>query len=299
LPEDVFIEQSDVERKFNPYHDPHNGRFTFAPDGARSPANVVISDKRSAQARQSSGARNAPRRATTVPARPYLSARHNEILSRAARYPAERGTVERWSGTGDKEKFKAQWVRGHREAIKFAARANDIPPALLGAIAYTEAGGDGIEDDIAHFMRSGGGRHIPVSGKIGTLLNRRADHTSFGPLNIQERRAAQILGYGDIGTMTETARRTLVPTTKDPGAAILMAAQHLSDLRDHDFRGVAGKDLTRDQLLVIAARYNVGPEKSLQEMKLPENINSGYDYLKKWTVVANYYVELSYLISFL
>ena len=97
----------------------------------------------------------------------------------------------------------------------------------VASIAYREAGGDGISDDIAHGLRSESGRNLPVTGKIEKLLNRPADHTSFGPLNIQERRAAQILGYGDIGTMSETARRTLASTTKDPTAAIFMAAQHI------------------------------------------------------------------------
>ncbi|CAN5128575.1 hypothetical protein BH10PSE13_BH10PSE13_21980 [soil metagenome] len=34
-----------VERKFNPYHDPRNGQFTFAPGGPRSLAGVVVSDR--------------------------------------------------------------------------------------------------------------------------------------------------------------------------------------------------------------------------------------------------------------
>lgn len=34
------------ELKFNPYHDPDNGRFTFAPGGPRSLRSVVVSDKR-------------------------------------------------------------------------------------------------------------------------------------------------------------------------------------------------------------------------------------------------------------
>jgi len=34
------------ELKFNPDHDPDNGRFTFAPGGPRSLASVVVSDKR-------------------------------------------------------------------------------------------------------------------------------------------------------------------------------------------------------------------------------------------------------------
>jgi hypothetical protein len=35
-----------VERKFNPYHDPRNGRFTFAPGGPRALSRVVISQRR-------------------------------------------------------------------------------------------------------------------------------------------------------------------------------------------------------------------------------------------------------------
>jgi hypothetical protein len=34
------------ERKFNPYHDPRNGRFTFAPGGPQSLQNAVFSDRR-------------------------------------------------------------------------------------------------------------------------------------------------------------------------------------------------------------------------------------------------------------
>lgn len=36
-----------IELKFNPYHDPRNGQFTFAPGGPRSLARVVISHRRS------------------------------------------------------------------------------------------------------------------------------------------------------------------------------------------------------------------------------------------------------------
>ena len=38
--------QAGVECKFNPNHDPTNGRFTFAPGGARSLSHVVISNRR-------------------------------------------------------------------------------------------------------------------------------------------------------------------------------------------------------------------------------------------------------------
>lgn len=38
--------RSELELKFNPYHDPRNGRFTFAPGGPRSLSYVVISDRK-------------------------------------------------------------------------------------------------------------------------------------------------------------------------------------------------------------------------------------------------------------
>lgn len=38
--------RTDVERKFNPWHDPRNGRFTFAPGGPRSLADAMFSDRR-------------------------------------------------------------------------------------------------------------------------------------------------------------------------------------------------------------------------------------------------------------
>lgn len=47
------------EFKFNPYHDPRNGRFTFAPGGPQSLRHVVVSDRRRAPAADS----------TTAPAR--------------------------------------------------------------------------------------------------------------------------------------------------------------------------------------------------------------------------------------
>ena len=36
LPKEIFLEGQDIELKFNPYHDPRNGQFTFAPGGART-----------------------------------------------------------------------------------------------------------------------------------------------------------------------------------------------------------------------------------------------------------------------
>ena len=41
-----LIHLESPERKFNPYHDPRNGQFTFAPGGPRSIADPIFSDRR-------------------------------------------------------------------------------------------------------------------------------------------------------------------------------------------------------------------------------------------------------------
>lgn len=47
LPESAFAPAA-PETKFNPYHDPRNGQFTFAPGGPRSLSRIVISNGRQA-----------------------------------------------------------------------------------------------------------------------------------------------------------------------------------------------------------------------------------------------------------
>ncbi|MET0241463.1 MAG: hypothetical protein ABW184_16345 [Sphingobium sp.] len=39
------IPAKQIERKFNPYHDPRNGQFTFAPGGPRSPSRIIIASR--------------------------------------------------------------------------------------------------------------------------------------------------------------------------------------------------------------------------------------------------------------
>jgi len=41
-----LVRRERAERKFNPYHDPRNGQFTFAPGGPRSLADPIFSDPR-------------------------------------------------------------------------------------------------------------------------------------------------------------------------------------------------------------------------------------------------------------
>lgn len=47
LSEYHFVDREEFELKFNPYHDPHNGQFTFAPGGPKSLSHVIVSSRRS------------------------------------------------------------------------------------------------------------------------------------------------------------------------------------------------------------------------------------------------------------
>ena len=303
-----------VETKFNPYHDPRNGQFTFAPGGPKALGNVTTSwGKHKAGERMSSAPHAKPDRANTrragsktppheSPSATSLSRTHREFLSYSDKFPAKPGTRDVWVNSGgrgragnpDKNKqiFKDQYISGPSNVFKAAAKKYDIPVELAASVAHRELGNDNASNDVAYSLRAEGGRNIPESigvtadgKKLIRDLNKPRAETSFGPYNIQQRRAAEILGYGDINTMPETARRQLVSTTRDPVAATFMLAKHLSDLRDQDFAGVAGKDLTRDQLLVIATRYKYGPEKSVKDVM--SNTKAGKDYLMKWSYVKN------------
>jgi hypothetical protein len=299
LPEETFLD--DVERKFNPYHDPRNGRFTFAPGGPRSSSSGSVAHHRLPQrtAAAKPVRRLLPASASSSQGETMsgisLSRTHREFLSYGERFPPKPGTKDRWIASGEgamtKARFKDQFISGYRDAIRAAALKYDIPPQLLASIAYDELGNDDVSNDLAYAARAESGRNIPET--LGVTeegrrkireLNKPRDETSFGPYNIQQRRAAKILGYGDINSMSETARRTLVPTTRDPVAATFMAAKHLSDLRDKDFPDVAGKELTRDQLITIATRFNRGPDISYSEIQ--ENKKNGLKYLRNWRHVS-------------
>ena len=307
LSDEHFGDETEVQLKFNPYHDPSNGQFTFAPGGPRSARRVITSrSKPSTPARLSTAPLRKPAadRPTSAPHRSVteqaantsLTRTHNEFLSYGRRIPAKPGTQDTWSYRGrggmSKATFKDQFISGHGNAIRAAARKYDLPAPLVASVAYAELGSDDWKNDTAYAVRSESGRSIPeglgvVEGgrKLVQNLNRPRDETSFGPYNIQQRRAAEILGYGnDINKMSETARRALVPTTRDPVAATFMLAKHLSDLRNIDFAGTPGKALTANQMLTIATRYNVGPEATVDEIR--KDTRAGRNYLRNWKHVS-------------
>lgn len=257
-----------VEVKFNPYHDPRDGRFTFAPGRGTLPPRQLGTATR---VREQTASRS-PVRTPPAPV-PYLSRIHHELDGLGKSNPPEEGTSEwtptrfaAWmSGASDIHNFKRNWIRGHRRAIVAAADRFDIPQTLLAGVAYTEVGGDPEEiDAVAYTLRSGD----------------RRDRTSFGPLSVQFRRAAQSLGYDPSHRMTSSQRRAVMSSLRHGDTNIFIAAKHLADLRDRDFKGVGASKLTRGQIELIATRYNRGPDVSLEVIK--RNLSYGRSITKRW-----------------
>lgn len=217
-----------------------------------------------------------------------LTSLHRDFLSSSSRFRARAGTQDSWSPHGpggmSKAAFKDQFIAGYSDAFRAASAYFDLPLELVASVAHAELGNDDVRNDLAYALRAEAGRNLP-DAPLFRELNRPRDETSFGPYNIQQRRAAEILGYGDISRMSETARRTLVPTTRDPVAATFMLAKHLSDLRTLDFPGVAGKELSWNQMLVVATRYLLGPDVGMAAIR--ERLNNGRNYLQNWDRVKS------------
>ncbi|UUL81278.1 hypothetical protein [Sphingomonas qomolangmaensis] len=79
-----------IELKFNPYHDPRNGQFTFAPGGPRSLSRVIISHRRSrAFAADNAGAARSPELPIDPPRKPQTTSLQPIVVSDAVYRPGD------------------------------------------------------------------------------------------------------------------------------------------------------------------------------------------------------------------
>ncbi|WP_030729329.1 lytic transglycosylase domain-containing protein [Streptomyces sp. NRRL S-237] len=143
---------------------------------------------------------------------------------------------------------RRDYISHNSELIKAAATESGLPPEMVAGIAWQEVEGDpGVLDDLARAGRS----IIPGSED--------PDRTSMGPLSIQVRRAAEVLGY-DPQHLTETQREVVVAAVRDPAKNIFIASEYLAQLKaESGFADVRPEDMTREQMRELAARYNGGP----------------------------------------
>jgi hypothetical protein len=214
---------------------------------------------------------------------------HTEII-KAASIPTVDKNVKEWTTidilrwktpkVGDPKyihEFKAQWVRGYREVLKAAAKRFDIPDLLMGGVAYAEVGGDPLWiDGVAYAVRSFDHSADPILEPL--TITKPPDETSFGNISIQVRRAAEALGY-DPNKLTGEQQSMLVSSLKNSRENIFIAAKHLADLRDVDFRGKGAASMVQEDIQVTATRFNRGPDLSLDSIK--KNMSYGRSILKR------------------
>jgi hypothetical protein len=175
-----------------------------------------------------------------------VSAVLQRIRTRLEGLPEGRGTHYWLRSNSDEE--RSAYISANHELIRAAAHDCGLPPEMLAGIAWQEIEGDPrLVDDLAYQGR----KIIP-----GT---EDPDKTSMGPLAVQVRRAAEVLGY-DPHQLTGMQRRVVMEAVRDPRQNIFIAAEYLAHLKsESEFAGVAPEQLTRPQLQELATRYNGGP----------------------------------------
>jgi len=161
--------------------------------------------------------------------------------------------------------FKKQWVHAYRDVIKAAARKFDLPELLVGAIAYSEVGGDPLWiDGIAHSVREFDHAADPLLEPL--TITKQPELTSFGNVSIQIRRAAEVLGY-EPEKLSEEQEDLIIESLKEPKQNIFIAAKFLAELRDIDFKGKSAEEMTLEDIMVVAVRWSRRLELSLEDIK--------------------------------
>ncbi|MFJ8012733.1 hypothetical protein [Streptomyces sp. NPDC096339] len=161
---------------------------------------------------------------------------------------------------GDEE--KAAWISQKKEILRAAAQHAGLPEELVAGIAWKEiAGQSGTFDDGIDTVRQWA--ESPLSPIIPENLPSRAggtpDETSFGPIAIQLRRGAEVLGY-DPAHLTDDQRALVEESLQDPRQNAFIAAGFLAQIKaEAGYGDVPADQLTDAQMREIAARYNGGP----------------------------------------
>ncbi|WP_052489024.1 hypothetical protein [Streptomyces sp. 150FB] len=168
------------------------------------------------------------------------------IRARLADLPEGEGNRYWLRSESDDERFA--YISANKQLIVAAAEHCGLSPEMLAGIAWQEIGGaPRVVDDIAYEVR----KVLPGSDD--------PDKTSMGPLAVQVRRAAEVLGY-DPGNLAGEQRRAVVEAVREPRQNIFIAAAYLAhEKAATEYADVPPERMTRAQMRDLAARYNGGP----------------------------------------
>ncbi|HET6356495.1 hypothetical protein [Streptomyces sp.] len=109
---------------------------------------------------------------------------------------------------------RREYISGNKELIRAAAADAGLPPEMVAGIAWQEVEDDPrVIDDAAYEGR----KLLPGSED--------PDRTSMGPMAIQVRRAAEVLGY-DPHNLTDLQRSAVVDAIRDPAKNIFILHGH-------------------------------------------------------------------------
>lgn len=166
------------------------------------------------------------------------------IRALAAQFPDATGNNYWWWSNSDED--RRSYISANKDVVVAAAREAGLPPEMIAGIAWKEVEGDpGFLDDGAY---TGRGADLPFAENV--------DRTSMGPISIQIRRAAEVLGYDPLH-LTDLQREQVRNALLDPATNLFIAAEHLAQLKaESEFADVPPESMTRDQMQQLAVRYN-------------------------------------------
>ncbi|MET9804240.1 hypothetical protein [Streptomyces sp. NPDC006368] len=159
---------------------------------------------------------------------------------------------------------RREWIAANKEIIQAAAQRSGLPADMVAGIAWQEIGGQpGIADDVVDAAREQAAALWGLSPIAPTNLPWRAggmpDETSFGPIAIQVRRGAEVLGY-DPANLTQQQRDMIEESLQDPAQNIFIASEYLAQLKaESEFADLPANRMTSAHYQELAARYNGGP----------------------------------------
>jgi hypothetical protein len=187
---------------------------------------------------------------------------------------------DRWGGGWPAVRaYKDGYVSYHRAEIRRIAKNQVIPVELLAATAWIEAGGDPtIVDTVAFELRAFDWSGPAWVDRNLTITN-PPDRTSMGTVSIQLRRAAESMGLNP-QTMNTEELRQLAEKLEQDVTNLAIVARHLHDLIRVDFPKIPTHTLTEEQIRIVGARYNRGPNLSLEAIQ--KNTSYGDTILKIW-----------------
>ena len=119
----------------------------------------------------------------------------------------------------DSDDERREYIFTNKHLLRNAARDSGLPPEMVAGIAWKEVEGDpSWTDDAFPWAR----RNLPFTGD--------QDMTSLGPMSIQVRRAAEVLGY-DPENLSDQQRDEVTGALKDPAQNVYIASEYLAQLK--------------------------------------------------------------------